>query len=112
MNNMNNIDRTRLSNEMMNRIYVPEMASSDIISVHNKILNMGWWHLSEGQDFFMYMNTNTKYDTIGVTLINKHPPTYNVSVPIQDDLYYKDIIGDDNVYLYICDFFTHYTPYS
>ena len=51
MNNMNNIDRTRLSNEMMNRIYVPEMACSDIISVHHNILNMGWWHLSEGQDF-------------------------------------------------------------
>ena len=112
MNNMNNIDRNRLSNEMMNRIYVPEMACSDIISVHNKILSMDWWHLGEGQDSFMYMNTDTKYDTIGVTLINKQPPTYTVSVPIQDDLYYKDIVGADNVYLYICDFFTHYTPYS
>ncbi len=97
---------------MMNRIYVREMACSDIISVHHKILNMGWWHLGEGQKDFMYINTNTKYDTIGVTLINKYPPTYTVSVPIQDDLYYKDIIGADKVYLYICEFLECYTPYS
>ena len=110
---MNNIDRSRLSNKMMNKIYVSQMACSDIISIHHKLLDLGWWHLSECKDRFTYINRNTKYDVIDVTSVNtNYPYTYKVSVPTKDDLYVKHIIGADKVYLYICEFLESYTPYS